>query len=235
MSKNRNLLEIKNLTSGYGRSQVLFDLSMDVPEIGGIAIFGRNGVGKTTLLKSIVGEGITQKSGSIEIDGEDISKFNHERRIGKGIGYVPQELSIFSMLTVKENLILGTPSKKRNADISFALDLFPKLKYRLSQAAGTLSGGERKMLTIGRALLGRPRLLLLDEPSEGVWVGVVKEIGECLFELTKEMAIVIVEQNVELGLIIADQAHVMLRGEIVLSGYAEEIRKDDSLRRYLAP
>ena len=235
MSKDKKILEIKKLNSGYGRSQVLFDVSMTVPEKSGVAIFGRNGVGKTTLLKSIIGDEITQTGGSIEIDGEDISTHNHERRVAKGIGYVPQDLSIFSTLTVKENLILGTPSKKPKSDISYALDMFPKLKDRINQKAGTLSGGERKMLTIGRALLGQPRLLLLDEPSEGVWVGVVSEIGDRLCDLARQMTIVIVEQNINLGLRVANKTCVMLRGEIVLSGSAKEIQKDNRLKQYLAP
>ncbi|MCH2300086.1 MAG: ABC transporter ATP-binding protein [SAR324 cluster bacterium] len=235
VSKDKKILEIKKLNSGYGRSQVLFDVSMTVPEKGGVAIFGRNGVGKTTLLKSIIADEITQTGGSIEIDGEDISTHNHESRIAKGIGYVPQDLSIFSTLTVKENLILGTPSKKPKSDISYALDMFPKLKDRINQKAGTLSGGERKMLTIGRALLGQPRLLLLDEPSEGVWVGVVSEIGDRLCDLARQMTIVIVEQNIDLGLRVTNKACVMHRGEIVLSGSAKEIQKDNRLKQYLAP
>ena len=126
---------------------------------------------------------------------------------------------------------MGTPSKKPKSDISYALDMFPKLKDRINQKAGTLSGGERKMLTIGRALLGQPRLLLLDEPSEGVWVGVVSEIGDRLCDLARQMTIVIVEQNIDLGLRVTNKACVMHRGEIVLSGSAKEIQKDNRLKK----
>jgi branched-chain amino acid transport system ATP-binding protein len=151
------------------------------------------------------------------------------------MGYVPQEQAIFGTLSVRENLLLGAITQKNRSAIDPALDLFPKLGQRLDQQAGTLSGGERKMLAMGRALLGRPKLLLLDEPTEGVWVGVIEEIAERLTELSREISLVLVEQHVELALRLAAYAYVMDRGQIALEGSADEVRNNPQLFRYLAP
>jgi branched-chain amino acid transport system ATP-binding protein len=148
---------------------------------------------------------------------------------------VPQEHAIFGTLSVQENLLLGAITQKDNSGIELALDLFPKLGQRLGQQAGTLSGGERKMLAIGRALLGRPKLLLLDEPTEGVWIGVIEEIAERLMRLSREISLVLVEQHVELALRIAAYAYVMDRGQIALEGKSDEVRNNAQLFRYLAP
>jgi branched-chain amino acid transport system ATP-binding protein len=151
------------------------------------------------------------------------------------MGYVPQEQAIFSKLTVRENLQLGAIRNSDKSAIGRVLEFFPKLGQRLSQQAGTLSGGERKMLAIGRALLGNPRLLLLDEPTEGVWLGVIEEIAERLHALAQEISVIIVEQHVELALRVADYAYVMDRGSIAMQGAAAEVRDDPQLLRYLAP
>ena len=151
------------------------------------------------------------------------------------MGYVPQEQAIFGTLSVRENLLLGTLAQRHRADIDLALDLFPKLGQRLRQQAGTLSGGERKMLAMGRALLGRPKLLLLDEPTEGVWVGVIEEIAERLAQLSREIALVLVEQHVELALRVAAYAYVMDRGQIAFEGDSDAVRDNPDLFRYLAP
>ncbi|MDO9711570.1 ABC transporter ATP-binding protein [Paracraurococcus lichenis] len=228
------LLEIAGLNAGYGRSQVLFDLSLTVPATGAIAILGRNGAGKTTLLKTIAGE-IRPMSGRIRLGGEEVAGTAPERRARLGIGHVPQEDAIFARMSVRENLLLGGGGAPPKSAIEEMLNFFPKLGTRLNQTAATLSGGERKMLAISRALLGRPRVLLLDEPTEGVWVGVIEEIADRLLDLSKRMSIVLVEQHVELALRVAGAAYVMDRGSIALHGPAAEIRHDPALLRYLAP
>ena len=234
MSDQSILLDVQNLEAGYGRSKVLFDVSMIARKTGGVAILGRNGAGKTTLLKTLVGE-IRPTTGHIYFDGIEATAQNTERRVRRGLGYVPQEQAVFGKLTVRENLALGATPQKRRPDIDMVLDFFPKLGQRLGQQAGTLSGGERKMLAIGRALLGNPSLLMLDEPTEGVWIGVIEEIAERLVGLSQRIGIVIVEQHVELALRVADYAYVMDRGQIALEGPSAEVRDDPRLLRYLAP
>lgn len=229
------LLAASGLCTYYGHSQVLFDVSLSIPSVGGVAILGRNGAGKTTLLKTIAGE-LQAQQGSLAFDGSSIAGTSIEHRAIQGIGYVPQDQGIFTRLTVRENLEVGALrlAKGSNA-IDEMVTLFPQLGQRMAQAAGTLSGGERKMLAISRALLGRPRLLLLDEPTEGVWHGVVEEITERLRELSQSIAILIVEQHVKMALSIAQECHVMDRGQIALSGPSAQIRDDSELERLLSP
>ena len=231
---DHQFLEIRHIDSGYGRSQVLFDVNIGIPWRGGVAVLGRNGAGKTTLMKAIVGE-LALSKGDISFDGRDISRLQTEERARMGIGYVPQEHSVFARLSVRDNLAVGALNNRDKAAIDRVFSFFPKLKQRLDQPAGTLSGGERKMLAIGRALLGEPKLLLLDEPTEGVWVGVIEEITERLIELAKEIAVVIVEQHLDLALRVADYAYVLDRGRVVLQGAAGDVRSDKELLRYLAP
>jgi branched-chain amino acid transport system ATP-binding protein len=227
-------LDIRHLEAGYGRSQVLFDVNIGVPWRGGVAVLGRNGAGKTTLMKTIIGELVNSK-GELFFDGRDITRRRPEERVRSGIGYVPQEHSVFARLSVRDNLAVGALFNHDAAAVDRVLTIFPKLGQRLDQPAGTLSGGERKMLAIGRAMLGNPKLLLLDEPTEGVWVGVIDEITDRLMELAKEIALVIVEQHLDLALRVADYAYVLDRGRVALQGPAERIRNDPELLRYLAP
>jgi branched-chain amino acid transport system ATP-binding protein len=228
------LLIVTNLDAGYGRSQVLFDMRINAPTQGAVAVLGRNGAGKSTLLKTIAGE-LPPMSGSIIFDGSTASNESTERRARRGVGFVPQEDAIFGRLTVRENLLLGATNQPNYDGLGEVLDFFPKLGQRLYQTAATLSGGERKMLAISRALLGRPKLLLLDEPTEGVWIGVIEEIADRLAVLARQMSIVLVEQHVHLALRIADYAYVMDRGSVALEGPAEQVRDDPGLLRYLAP
>jgi branched-chain amino acid transport system ATP-binding protein len=230
----QTFLDIRHLEAGYGRSQVLFDVNMGIPWRGGIAVLGRNGAGKTTLMKTIVGELVSSK-GQLFFDGRDITRRRPEERVRSGIGYVPQEHSVFARLSVRDNLAVGALFNRDAAAVDRVLTIFPKLGQRLDQPAGTLSGGERKMLAIGRAMLGNPKLLLLDEPTEGVWIGVIDEITDRLMELAKEIALIIVEQHLELALHVADYAYVLDRGRVVLQGPAEKVRSDPELLRYLAP
>ena len=227
------LLEIRGLCAAYGRSQVLFDVSLVVPQRGAVAVLGRNGAGKTTLLKTIIGE-LKAEGGTVTFGGRDATSLPTEQRVRLGLGYVPQEHAVFDRLSVRENLAIGALSA-RGQGIDRMLAIFPKLGQRLGQAAGTLSGGERKMLAISRALLGEPKLLLLDEPTEGVWIGVIEEIEERLKQLAAETAIILVEQHLELALRVADYAYVLDRGRVALEGTPSAIRDDPRLLRYLAP
>ncbi|MBR1153055.1 ABC transporter ATP-binding protein [Bradyrhizobium sp. JYMT SZCCT0428] len=227
-------LNIQSVDAGYGRSQVLFGVSMAVPWRGGVAILGRNGAGKTTLMKAIVGE-LPLLGGAVSLDGRSVGALPTEQRIRLGVGYVPQEHSVFGRLSVRDNLAVGALTNRDSQAVNRVLEIFPKLGQRMDQVAGTLSGGERKMLAIGRALLSNPRVLLLDEPTEGVWIGVIEEITERLILLAKDIAIVIVEQHLDLALRVADRAFVLDRGRVALSGSAQQVRDDPRLLQYLAP
>jgi len=227
-------LDVRGLCVSYGRSQVLFDVNLAAHRRGAVAVLGRNGAGKTTLLRTIVGE-LEARSGSMTLGTRDIMRMPTERRIRMGLGYVPQEHSVFGRLSVRENLAVGALSSPASLPVDRVLTMFPKLGQRLGQPAGTLSGGERKMLAIGRALLPNPKLLLLDEATEGVWVGVIEEIAERLRELAKEIAIIIVEQHLDLALDLADYAYVLDRGRIALEGRSSAVRNDSQLLQLLAP
>ena len=213
---------------------MLFGLSLEVPVKGAICVLGRNGAGKTTLLKTLVGD-LPTMSGEIEFDGQRVEGVPMEMRARAGLGYVPQENAAFSNLTVRENLQLGAIRQKNKSGIDEVLEIFPKLGARLGQAAGTLSGGERKMLAIGRAILGRPKLLMLDEPTEGVWIGVIEEIAEQLQKLSASMSVLLVEQHIELAMRVAQTAYVMERGRIALQGPVSQVKNNPALLRYLAP
>jgi branched-chain amino acid transport system ATP-binding protein len=215
------VLKATDLCSGYGRSQVLFGVSLQVPQRGAICVLGRNGAGKTTLMKALAGD-LPIWSGTMELDGQRIESVPMEKRARAGVGYVPQENAAFSNLTVRENLLLGAIGQRDRSGIDQALSIFPKLAKRLGQAAGTLSGGERKML-------------MLDEPTEGVWVGVIEEIAEQLQKLSSTMSVILVEQHIELALRVAQTAYVMERGRIALQGPVAQVKDDPALLRYLAP
>ena len=227
-------LDVRGLCVSYGRSQVLFDVNLAAHRRGAVAVLGRNGAGKTTLLRTIVGE-LEARSGSMTLGTRDIMRMPTERRIRMGLGYVPQEHSVFGRLSVRENLAVGALSSPASLPVDRVLTMFPKLGQRLGQPAGTLSGGERKMLAIGRALLPNPKLLLLDEATEGVWVGVIEEIAERLRELAKEIAIIIVEQHLDLALDLADYVYVLDRGRVALEGRSSAVRNDSQLLQLLAP
>jgi branched-chain amino acid transport system ATP-binding protein len=229
------LLEADGLCTYYGSSQVLFDVSVKVPSQGGVAVLGRNGAGKTTLLKTLAGD-LKPGRGSVKFDGRDATRMPTERRVRRGLGHVPQEQAIFAGLTVKENLLVGAMADAKGLQrMDEVLELFPRLGQRLAQRAGTLSGGERKMLAISRALLGAPYLLMLDEPTEGVWHEVVEEIAQRLEKLAEKIAVLIVEQHVQLALRVSRYCYVMDRGRIALEGSSEQVRNDPELVRLLAP
>jgi branched-chain amino acid transport system ATP-binding protein len=212
---SNHYLEISNLSGGYEASQVLFDLSFVIPKTGVTAIVGRNGAGKSTLLQTIMGF-IKPSAGSIFFGDKEITKISTYSRTRLGIGYVPQDRPVFSDLSVRENLLIGASRlpKKQRTDLTPVLDIFPKLADRLEQKAGTMSGGERKMVGIARALIGQPTLLVMDEPTEGVWHGVVDEIQERLIVYSKSHAILIVEQNLDFTIAMASQILLLERGII---------------------
>jgi branched-chain amino acid transport system ATP-binding protein len=234
VSEAAAILRVRDLCASYDRSQVLFGVSVTAPRRGAVAVLGRNGAGKTTLMKAIIGE-VAAGGGDIVFDGRDATRLPTERRVRLGVGYVPQEQGVFGRLSVRENLEVGAAAAGDRKAIDSVLSIFPKLAQRLAQPAATLSGGERKMLAISRALLSKPKLLLLDEPTEGVWIGVIEEIAERLRALVKEMAIVLVEQHLDLALSVAEYAYVLDRGRVALEGRSVSVRSDPRLLQYLAP
>ena len=229
------LLRATGLTGGYAASQVLFGVDVEVPRVGTVAIIGRNGAGKTTLLRTIMGYK-HPATGSITFDGRDITNQSPASLVRLGVGYVPQEQGVFAGLTVRENLLLGLRAGPKGSGVRIeeAFELFPKLADRVGQQAGTMSGGERKMLAIARALLTRPRLLIMDEPTEGVWQGVVDEILAALRGYAASNAVLLVEQHLAFVLELADRLLVLDRGRVVLSGARDEIARADLAKR-LAP
>ena len=230
-----SLLSSKGLCASYDRGQVLFDVAIEAPACGCVAVLGRNGAGKTTLLKTLSGD-LSATGGSVSFDGQDVTHMPLERRVLLGLGTVPQDHNIFSSMTVRENLEIGALiNGKRSSSFDEIVELFPRLGQRMHQKAGTLSGGERKMVAISRALLGNPRLLLLDEPTEGVWHGVIEEIAECLKRLAKRIGVIIVEQHIKLALEVSERCYVMDRGSIALAGESAAVQNDPALHRLLAP
>ncbi len=236
MSNNDFILEVDKLSSGYGQSQVLFDVTLNCQKQGAVAILGRNGAGKSTLLKTIASE-IDPLGGKVIFDGINTNNETTDKTVRRGMAYVPQEDAVFLKLSVEENLILGASSNKNfeKNDLDMVLDFFPKLSQRLSQQAGTLSGGERKMLAMSRALIGKPKFIMLDEPTEGVWIGVIEEIADRLRELSKEISVLLVEQHVELALEVCDYAYILDRGTIPLQGNSADLNNDPNLMKLLAP
>ena len=231
---SNNYLEIKNLNGGYEASQVLFDLSFEIPKTGVTAIVGRNGAGKSTLLQTIMGFN-KSTSGSVLFEGTDLTNKSTYARTRLGIGYVPQDRPVFSDLSVRENLLIGASRlpKKERTNLTPVLDIFPKLADRLDQKAGTMSGGERKMVGIARALIGKPNLLIMDEPTEGVWHGVVDEIQQRLIEYAKGNAILIVEQNLDFTIAMATQILLLERGVISQRVSASDKGEIETLRKRL--
>ncbi|MBT6442293.1 MAG: ABC transporter ATP-binding protein [Alphaproteobacteria bacterium] len=231
------LLNVTNLLSGYGNVRIVNDVSFSAAPNEIVAIIGRNGVGKTTLMKSLVGL-ISCAGGKIEFKSTDVTRMSAAKRARLGIGYVPQGRGIFTRLSVGDNLRMGekvgNSSSSKNFDRVF--EFFPILKERQNQKAGSLSGGEQQQLSIGRILVGSPELILLDEPSEGVQPNIVQEIGRIIRRLRDDegLTVVIVEQNLDLIYAVADRCIVMDKGTIVAELTANELREPDVARRYLA-
>jgi branched-chain amino acid transport system ATP-binding protein len=229
------LLEVKNLNAAYGSTSVLHGLSFTLQRGGITAILGANGAGKTTTLRAICG--MCTRQGEVRLEGERIDQRKTEQITRLGVAHVPDGRGTFIDLTVEENLRLGAYTRSDRTGIAQDFELvygyFPKLAERRHQQAGTLSGGEQQMLAISRALMLRPRLLLLDEPSFGLAPLVVKEIFSIMRRINtqQKVSLLLVEQNANLALDLADHAYLLETGRIVLSGPSDEIKQNDSVRR----
>lgn len=222
------MLKVDNLNQYYGGSHILRGLSFDVPVGKVTTLLGRNGVGKTTLLKTLMGL-VPPATGTIYFEEKDITRATSYNRVRAGIGYVPQGREIFPRLSVEENLLMGLATRPRGTAIpSRIFDMFPVLKQMMHRRGGDLSGGQQQQLAIGRALAFGPRLLILDEPTEGIQPSIIKDIGNAIRQLaaTGEMAILLVEQYYDFARDLSDQYLVMERGEIVMRGAGADMDRD---------
>lgn len=217
------LLETRGLQAGYGSSIVVRDLDLQVAAGEVVAVMGRNGVGKSTLMKTLVGI-LAARAGSISFNGGEVTGWRADRRSRAGIGYVPQGREIFPFLTVAENLFLGLEARggARSRAPAWVLELFPELTHILARRGGDLSGGQQQQLAVARVLLTRPRLLLLDEPTEGIQPSIVDEIEQAVREIRAqgELSILLVEQSLDFALRLADRVYIMDQGTIVHEGSA---------------
>lgn len=231
------LLEVENLNTYYGDSHVLQDMSLSVKEGEIVGLLGRNGMGKSTTLKSIMGL-VTPRSGKVVFKGQDIIGLPPYRVARAGIGYVPEERWIFPNLTVMENLAMGIKGgKAHEADcnvwtVEKIFDHFPSLRSRQKSKGANLSGGEQQMLAIGRALMGNPALLLVDEPTEGLAPLVKKEVRNMLEQIGKAgVSILLVEQNLKIAMSLAKRVYVMKKGAVAFTGKMEELASRDDIRK----
>ena len=225
------MLEVRDVETYYGSSYVLQGVSIDVPDRSLIALLGRNGAGKTTLVRSIMGL-TPPASGSIVLGGVDITTTSTHLITRMGVGLVPQGRLIFPTLTVAENLTIGVhPSHQGEWTLGRVFALFPNLAARRRNRGSQLSGGEQQMVAIGRALMTHPRLLLLDEPSEGLAPLLVRQVAETIQRLRNEgMAILLVEQNLHLALELADRIYIMTKGRVVYKGLPDELARNDQIK-----
>jgi len=225
-------LSLSGVDALYGESHVLHGVSFNLNAGRVLALLGRNGAGKTTCMSAIIGF-LPPRGGEVRLFGEPIGSLSPETISRKGVGFVPQGRRIFSTLTVRENLAV---SRQKRAGVATpwtlerVIELFPRLKDRLQQLAGSLSGGEQQMLAIGRALMGNPRVLLMDEPSEGLAPLIVAEVGRTIARLKEEgQSILLVEQNIKLALDLADEVVILNTGRVAFSGSAGQVRDDQAL------
>ncbi len=230
------MLTIADLNAYYGESHTLWDVSLDIPKGGCTCLMGRNGVGKTTALRCIMGL-LGIRSGLVRFRGEDISSLPAEHRATLGIGYVPQGREIFPLLTVEENLQTGlvNSSGSRGGIPDLVFDCFPALKDMLHRRGGDLSGGQQQQLAIGRALVIRPKLLILDEPTEGIQPNIVQLIGDTILKLNQEirLTVLLVEQKLGFAKRVADRFAIMAKGRIVAEGSMPDLN-DEIVTRHLS-
>jgi branched-chain amino acid transport system ATP-binding protein len=230
-----SLLEIENIHTYYGNIQALRGVSLKVEKGEIVTLIGGNGAGKTTTLRTICGL-LKPSEGHVRLDGEDLAKYKAHEIVYKGVAMVPEGRGVFARLTVKENLEMGAFSlsskEQQNRNTERVFTLFPRLKERSSQVAGTLSGGEQQMLATGRALMASPSVLLMDEPSMGLAPVLVELIFDTIEQINKEgVTILLVEQNALMALGIAHRGYVLQTGEIVLSDTGEKLRKDPTVQK----
>jgi branched-chain amino acid transport system ATP-binding protein len=229
------MLQITDLCVSYGAISAVRGISLTVANGAIVTLIGGNGAGKTTTLRTISGL-IRPKTGRISFLGKDITQERAHRIVGRGIGHVPEGRMIFSNLTVDENLAMGAYLRSDRAEIArnrdYVFGIFPRLKERLMQTAGTLSGGEQQMLAIGRALMGEPKFLMLDEPSLGIAPRLISPIFEKIIEINRDrgIAILLVEQNANLALEISGYAYVLETGQVTMEGRSADLRKNPQLK-----
>lgn len=229
------MLKIENLVVRYGMIEAIKGISFEVNDGEIVTLIGSNGAGKTTTMHAISGL-LKPAQGSIQLDGKELTKTPAHKIVGMGLAQVPEGRRVFSQQTVEENLLLGAYSRKDkngiNTDLNHVYELFPRLLERRRQPAGTLSGGEQQMLAMGRALMAKPRILLLDEPSMGLSPLLVKEIFRIIEEINKNgTTILLVEQNAKMALAIADRAYVLETGKITLQGTGAELSASEQVRK----
>ena len=228
------MFNVSNLASGYGQSAVIHDINLSVAKEEIVAVMGRNGMGKTTLFKTLMGI-LPLRDGSIKIDGVELGAMESHQRVSRGVAYVPQGRMIFPGMTVLENLEMGAYTRRDKAeitkDLAMVFDLFPRLHERRKQAGGTLSGGEQQMLAVGRALMTRPKLLLLDEPSMGLAPKLIQQIFEIITRINEQgTTILLVEQNAQQALSRAHRGYVLETGRIVKEGTGQELLHDPAVK-----
>lgn len=227
-----NYLEIKDLYVSYGGIEAVKGISLEVPKGEIVTLIGANGAGKSTTLKAIAGI-VKPKSASITFKGEELSGLSPDKIVKKGITLVPEGRRVFANLTVKENLKIGAylRSDKLDSDFEYVYSLFPRLKEREWQLAGTLSGGEQQMLAVGRALMSRPEVIMMDEPSLGLAPLVVKSIFEIINAINKQgITVLLIEQNANMALQVAHRAYVLETGTITMSGTGKELLEDEKVK-----
>ncbi len=230
------MLKVKDLNSGYGSVQIIWNASFEVRDGEVVAILGSNGAGKTTLVRTITGM-IRPSSGSVEFHGEELCGKSSRMILDAGIVQVPEGRQLFTEMTVYENLEMGAFSKEAKAKLPQSLEFvykwFPKLKERKNQAAGTLSGGEQQMVAVGRALIGLPKLLILDEPSLGLAPNIVDDILSVAHSMAKDqgLSVILVEQDITKALAVSDRGYVVENGRIALEGTSQELESNEHVKK----
>jgi branched-chain amino acid transport system ATP-binding protein len=228
------LLRVDGLRAGYGRAQILYDVSLEVGEGEVVALMGRNGAGKSTTMKAILGL-VERRGGTVRFDGRDVTALPSHRIARMGLGWVPEDRRIFTDLTVLENLEVGRQPPRAGAPtwtVEALFGLFPNLAAMPGRLGGRMSGGEQQMLTVARTLMGNPRLVLLDEPSEGVAPVIVEQMARSINEMKRQgLSVLLSEQNLQFAELVCDRAYVLEKGQVRFAGTMAELDADEAVRR----